>query len=447
MEGGDAAISLLRPDARPAVPPGRMGPLTVDMERLRTLAREAVTAKIRELEEQAPGGRGTLPDGFLKEKVRPVVEALIQQQYPTMLILQRQTLTDQLLQDMLGLGPLEPLLQDPEVTEIMVKTCREIWVERGGSLVRTEATFRDDRQVRDVLQKIVAPIGRRVDDARPMVDARLPDGSRVNGVLYPVAVDGTTITIRKFRQLPGVQNLVRLGTLTPELCDFLAGAVRGRLNIVVSGSTGSGKTTLLNVLSQFIPPGERIITVENPVELQLRQEHVVRLEARPPNIEGVGEISIRDLVQNALRMRPDRIVVGEVRGGEALDMLQAMNTGHDGSLTTCHANDAQAAVHRLVTMAQMAGQPLPHRALLEQVAAAIHLIIHVERRPGGTRCVAQVAEVRALDSRQTGHLITHDLFRLVRHGDTWCLERTGGLSQRTLEHLQQYGVDGSRWSP
>ncbi len=307
--------------------------------------------------------------------------------------LDRPRVISEILNDVLGFGPIQPLIEDPEVTEIMVNGPNRVYVERGGRLEKSDICFRDEEHVRNVIQKIVGPVGRRIDESSPTVDARLPDGSRVNAVIPPLALDGSCITIRKFGRRLSADDLLRLGTLGRRELELLRDLVRGKLNVLVSGGTGSGKTTLLNVLSSFIPHDERIVTIEDAAELQLQQEHVVRLEARPPNIEGKGEISIRHLVRNALRMRPDRIIVGECRGGEALDMLQAMNTGHDGSLTTLHANSPRDAVSRLETLVLMAGEDLPLRAIREQIASAIDLIVQIARIRDGSRRVTRICEV------------------------------------------------------
>lgn len=325
---------------------------------------------------------------------------------------ERRRLTAELMDDVVGLGPLEPLLADRSVDEIMVNGCHEVYVERSGRLELTDVQFTSDDHLRRVIDRIVAQVGRRVDESSPMVDARLPDGSRVNAIVPPLAVDGPALTIRKFAVEPfQVHDLIERGAFTAEVADLLRAVVADGLNILISGGTGTGKTTLLNVMSSFIPDGERIVTIEDAVELQLRQPHVVRLESRPPNLEGSGQVTVRDLVRNSLRMRPDRIIVGEVRGAEALDMLQAMNTGHDGSISTVHCNSPRDALSRLETMVLMAGLDLPSRAIRDQIAAAIDLIVHVQRFPDGQRAISQITEVLGLEGEV---ITTSDLMVLDR---------------------------------
>jgi pilus assembly protein CpaF len=311
---------------------------------------------------------------------------------------ERQALIQSVFDDILGYGPIDRLLRDPSISEIMVNGPHQVFVEREGRILRTDVHFVDEQHLRRIIDKIVSQVGRRVDEATPMVDARLPDGSRVNCIVHPLAIGGPFLTIRRFRADPfTVDDLMQMGTVSDQLAHFVDCCVRGRLNVVVSGGTGTGKTTLLNVLSAFIPADERIITIEDAKELQLQQPHVLCLEARPPNIEGRGEIRIRDLVRNALRMRPDRIVVGEARGAEALDMLQAMNTGHDGSLTTVHSNAPRDTLSRIETMALMAGMDLPVRVIREQMASALDLIVHLSRLRDGTRRVTHVSEVMGME--------------------------------------------------
>lgn len=355
---------------------------------------------------------------------------------------ERQRLFDAIIAEILGLGPLEPLLADDTITEIMVNGPKNVYIERAGNLSRANASFEDEDHVLRVLDRIVAPLGRRIDESSPTVDARLMDGSRVNAVIRPIALCGPTITIRKFSRRPfTVEDLIRFGTMTPEVAEFLRACVIGRLNMVVSGGTGSGKTTLLNVLSGFIPNDERIITIENAAELQLRQEHVVSLESRPPNIEGRGEITIRDLVVNSLRMRPDRIVVGECRSGEALDMLQAMNTGHEGSLTTAHSNSPRDTLARLEVMCLMAGMELPVRAIREQVASAIDLIVHQERMRDGARKIVKVTEIQGME----GDVITmSDIFEFeqtgIEAGKIIGRIRPTGLRPKFIDKIEASGI-------
>jgi pilus assembly protein CpaF len=311
---------------------------------------------------------------------------------------ERVRMLEQITDEILGLGPLEPLLRDETLTEVMVNGPQQVYIERDGKLELTNVTFQNDEHVMKIIQRIIAPIGRRVDESSPMVDARLADGSRVNAIIPPLSLVGPVITIRKFSATPyTVDDLVRFGTSTPEMFEFLEACVKARLNIFVSGGTGSGKTTMLNILSSFIPDDERIVTIEDAAELQLRQEHVVTLESRPSNIEGKGAIPIRELVRNALRMRPDRIVVGECRSGEALDMLQAMNTGHDGSMSTGHANTPRDMLSRLETMVLMAGMDLPLRAIREQISSAVDLIVHQNRLKDGSRKIVNITEVQGME--------------------------------------------------
>nr|WP_243113822.1 CpaF family protein [Desulfofundulus salinum] len=356
----------------------------------------------------------------------------------------RQRIINEIIDEAIGFGPITSLLKDPEVTEIMVNGPRQVYVERGGRLELTPITFRDDQHVMHVIEKIVAPLGRRIDESSPMVDARLPDGSRVNAIIPPLALNGPTITIRKFFQDPlTVENLLSLGTLTEEMALFLEACVRARLNMIVSGGTGSGKTSMLNILSSFIPADERIITIEDAAELQLRQEHVVTLESRPANMEGRGEVTIRDLVRNALRMRPDRIIVGEVRSGEALDMLQAMNTGHDGSLTTGHANSPRDILSRLETMVLMAGVDLPVRAIREQISSALDVIVHMARLKDGSRKVTHITEVQGMEGDV---IVLQDLFLFEQtgvdgNGKILGRFRATGIRPKFIDRLEVCGIE------
>src|SRR5664280_1680467 len=342
---------------------------------------------------------------------------------------ERVRMLEQITDEIIGLGPLEPLLRDESITEVMVNGPRQVYIERSGKLELTNVVFQNDDHVMRIIDRIIAPIGRRIDESSPMVDARLTDGSRVNAIIPPLSLIGPVVTVRKFSASPfTVDDLVRFGTATPEMFDFLRACVEARLNIFVSGGTGSGKTTTLNVLSSFIPTDERIVTVEDAAELQLRQEHVVTLESRPPNIEGRGAITIRDLVRNCLRMRPDRIIVGEVRGGEALDMLQAMNTGHDGSLTTLHANTPRDSISRLETMCLMSGMNLPLKVVREQIAAAIDLIVQQSRLKDGSRKVTSITEVAGME----GDVIVMQ--------DVFVFEQTGIVEGKIQGRLKPTGI-------
>jgi pilus assembly protein CpaF len=358
-----------------------------------------------------------LDDPSMRPKVLGALRRIVQQmdaRIPPEI--ERDTLIGELADEALGLGPLERFLGDPTITEVMVVDPNTIYVEQNGKISLTGARFTDDERVRAVIERIITPLGRRIDESSPLVDARLKDGSRVNAVIRPIALRGSCITIRKFSKTPlTVEKLIEFGTMTHSMAQFLHRCVIAKKNIVISGGTGSGKTTLLNVLSGSIPAEERIVTIEDAAELQLKQPHVVSMETRPANLEGRGEYTIRDLVKNALRMRPDRIVVGECRGGEALDMLQAMNTGHDGSLTTTHANSPPEAIARLETLALMAGVDLPIRAIRDQIGSAIHVIVQQTRLPDGTRKVTEISEVLGVE-RDTGEIQTRPIFEFVRTG-------------------------------
>ncbi len=355
---------------------------------------------------------------------------------------ERARLFEQIAAEILGLGPLQTLLEDDTITEIMVNGPKNIYVERRGKIFRVPVGFESSEHVMRIIDRIVAPIGRRIDESSPYVDARLPDGSRVNAVIPPISLVGPVITIRKFARNPiTVDQLIQFGTATPELIEFMRACVQARLNCVISGGTGSGKTTLLNILSGFIPGDERILTIENAAELQLRQEHVVTLESRPPNIEGRGEITIRQLVINALRMRPDRIIVGEIRDDAALDMLQAMNTGHDGSMTTAHSNSPRDTLSRMETMTLMAGMDLPVRAVREQISSAINLIVHQERMKDGTRKIVNITEVTGME----GDIITlTNIFEFEQtgfeNGKVVGRLRATGLRPRFMDRIESSGI-------
>jgi pilus assembly protein CpaF len=350
----------------------------------------------------------------VRREVSQIIEALVVAESTPMTFAERERLAQEVLDEVFGLGPLEPLLKDPTVSDILVNTYKSVYVERNGLLELTPVQFRDDSHLMAIIDRIVSAVGRRVDESSPMVDARLPDGSRVNAIIPPLAVDGPCVSIRRFGRDPlTADDLIRNNSITPQVVDLLRACVRARLNILVSGGTGSGKTTLLNVLSSFISNRERIVTVEDAAELQLHQEHVVRLETRPPNIEGSGAVRQRQLVINCLRMRPDRIVVGEVRGEEALDMLQAMNTGHDGSLTTVHANTPRDALGRLETMVAMANLNIPEAATRRQIASAIQLVVQQSRQSDGTRKLMNVTEITGME----GETITmQDIFTFQKKG-------------------------------
>jgi len=350
----------------------------------------------------------------VRQTIQDLFDQILTQENIILARTERERLFEGIVAEILGFGPLETLLADEHVSEIMVNGPEKVFVERKGKITKTNIIFENNEHVMKVIDRIVSPLGRRVDESSPYVDARLPDGSRVNAIIPPLALNGPTLTIRKFEKDPlTIDDLIRFGSLSPEVAEFLKACVMGRLNMVVSGGTGSGKTTLLNVLSSFIPNDERIVTVENAAELQLRQEHVVTLESRPANIEGKGEVTIRDLVINTLRMRPDRVVVGECRGGETLDMLQAMNTGHDGSLTTAHANSPRDMLSRLETMCLMAGMDLPVRAIREQVASAIDLIVQQARMRDGSRKIVNVTEVQGMEGDV---IVMSDIFSFEQQG-------------------------------
>jgi pilus assembly protein CpaF len=386
---------------------------------------------------------GLLPPDVLQAQIRRIVEELLADEETPLNRQEREQLILEVQHETFGLGPLEPLMQDRTVSDILVNGPAEIYVERRGKLERARAAFRDSAHLMQIIDRIVSAVGRRVDESSPMVDARLPDGSRVNAIIRPLALDGPVLSIRRFAADPyKMSNLVEFGTLTPALAEFLEAAVRARLNILVSGGTGAGKTTLLNVLSNAIPSSERIITVEDSAELQLQQDHVVRLETRPANVEGMGAVTQRDLVRNALRMRPDRIVIGEVRGGEVLDMLQAMNTGHDGSLSTVHANSARDAMSRIETMVLMSGLSLPMRALRDYIASALDMVVHVGRLSDGTRKLMRVCEITGMEEDV---VTTQDIFMfeqegLAEDGQVIGWHRATGIRPKFSERLVRTGI-------
>jgi pilus assembly protein CpaF len=406
---------------------------------------ELKTRVHRQLIERLDLGKlATMPVDVVQQQIRRIVEDMLVAEETPLSRQEREELVREVQHETFGLGPIEPLMQDPSVADILVNGAHDVYVERYGKLERTNVIFRDDAHLMQIIDRIVAAVGRRVDESSPMVDARLPDGSRVNAIIPPLALDGPVLSIRRFALDPlRMSDLLDYGTLTPGLADVLRAAVLARLNILVSGGTGAGKTTLLNVLSNAIPTSERIVTIEDSAELQLQQEHVVRLETRPSNIEGKGAVSQRELVRNALRMRPDRIVIGEVRGAEVLDMLQAMNTGHDGSLSTVHANSSRDALSRIETMILMAGISLPVHAMRDYVASAVDAIVHIARLSDGTRKVVRMTEIVGMEQ---DIITTQDIFIFEQEG----VEKDGrvrghhratGIRPKFSDRLLRAGID------
>ncbi len=413
-------ILVERPEADPA-PQGLATTLRPDMRQLRGRLLQRV---ITELD---PGAQHD--SGRVRRQIEELFTTALDGEEVPLPRGERNRLLEAVIADITSYGPIDPLLRDEAITEIMVNGPDQIYVEREGKLCETDVRFDNDDHVKRIIDRIIAPLGRRCDESSPMVDARLPDGSRVNAIIPPLSLVGPVLTIRKFSKDPlQVEDLVEFGTISPEFVEFAQACVRGKLNLLISGGTGSGKTTLLNVMSSFIPETDRIVTIEDAAELQLRQRHVVRLEKRPPNIEGKGEIGIRDLMVNSLRMRPDRIIVGECRGSEALDMLQAMNTGHDGSMTTAHANTPRDALARIETMVLMAGTELPLRAIREQIASALDLVIQQERMQDGSRKVVRVSEVQGME----GDVITLQ--------DVFVFQQTGVENRRVVGSLRPVGI-------
>ena len=373
---------------------------------------------------------GELEGETLRREIRLVVEHLCDTENPLLNRLEREQLIDEVLDETFGLGPLEVLLKDPTISDILINGPKNIYVERRGKMEKTSVVFRDNDHLMQIIDRIVSKVGRRVDETCPMVDARLPDGSRVNAIIPPLALDGACVSIRRFGANPlKLEDLLNYKAFTPEMAMLLEGAIKARLNIIISGGTGSGKTTLLNTLSSFIPNSDRVVTIEDAAELQLQQDHVVRLETRPPNIEGKGAITATDLVKNALRMRPERIIIGECRGGETLDMLQAMNTGHEGSMTTMHANTPRDALSRLETMIMMSGIELPMKAMRTQIASAVNLIIQANRLQGGPRKITHITEICGMEQDT---IVMQDIFRYVQDG----IDEMG----RAFGHFEATGV-------
>ena len=382
------------------------------------------------------------PDRVHAEVARLAEDLLLAENLPLSTI-ERDRLVSEVNHELFGLGPLEPLLADPTISDILVNSHSKIYIERKGKLEKTSIAFKDDEHLMRVIERIVSTVGRRIDEAQPMVDARLPDGSRVNAIIPPLAIDGPTLSIRRFGTDPlKMAALIENGALTKEIAILFEMCVRARLNIIISGGTGAGKTTLLNALSAYIPADERIVTIEDSAELQLQQPHIVRLETRPPNIEGRGEVTQRDLVRNALRMRPDRIVIGEVRGGEAIDMLQAMNTGHDGSLTTIHANTPRDALSRMETMIQMTGMRLSDRAMRQQISSAVDLVVQVARLTDGTRRITSISEITGMEGETTTmqELFCFERIGVDPAGKVMGRFRPTGIRPRFSERLKQYGM-------
>ena len=379
----------------------------------------------------------------LRREIRVVVEHLCDTENPLLNRSERERLVEEVLDEAFGFGPLELLLKEEGVADIMINGPKHVFLEKDGRIVKSDVTFRDNDHLLQILDRIVSKVGRRVDETSPMVDARLPDGSRLNAIIPPLALDGPSLTIRRFGSNPlTLEDLLKFGAFTPEMVMFMEGAMKARLNIIISGGTGSGKTTLLNTLSSFISNENRIVTIEDAAEIQLQQEHVLRLETRPANIEGNGSVTATDLVKNALRMRPDRIIIGECRGGEALDMLQAMNTGHDGSLTTVHANNPRDAISRIETLVNMSGVELPLSAVRKQIASAVHLIIQASRLQGGPRKVTYITEIVGMEQDT---IVMQDIFTFVQEGIDGNGKATGhfqstGVRPKCIEHLEQSGV-------
>ena len=420
--------------------PTLRGPDTGTLETLENLKRDIHNKLVDKLDLTKVG---ELQGEVLRREIRLVVEHLCDSEETLLNRAEREQLIEEVLDETFGLGPLEMLLKDQTISDILINGPKSVYVERRGKLEKTDVEFRDNQHLLQIIDRIVSKVGRRVDEVSPMVDARLPDGSRVNAIIPPLALDGAAVSIRRFGSNPlKLEDLLHFRAFTPEIVLLLEAAIKGRLNLVISGGTGSGKTTLLNTLSNFIPSHERIVTIEDAAELQLQQEHAVRLETRPPNIEGKGQISATDLVRNALRMRPERIIIGECRGGETLDMLQAMNTGHDGSLTTMHANSPRDAISRLETMIMMSGFEMPIKAMRQQISSAVHLIVQTNRLQGGPRRVTHVTEIVGMEEDT---VVMQDIFRYMQEGVDEAGRARGrfestGIRPNFMERLESAGI-------
>ena len=420
--------------------PTLRGPDTGTLETLENLKRDIHNKLVDKLDLTKVG---ELQGEVLRREIRLVVEHLCDTEETLLNRAEREQLIEEVLDETFGLGPLEMLLKDQTISDILINGPKSVYVERRGKLEKTDVEFRDNQHLLQIIDRIVSKVGRRVDEVSPMVDARLPDGSRVNAIIPPLALDGAAVSIRRFGSNPlKLEDLLHFRAFTPEIVLLLEAAIKGRLNLVISGGTGSGKTTLLNTLSNFIPSHERIVTIEDAAELQLQQEHAVRLETRPPNIEGKGQISATDLVRNALRMRPERIIIGECRGGETLDMLQAMNTGHDGSLTTMHANSPRDAISRLETMIMMSGFEMPIKAMRQQISSAVHLIVQTNRLQGGPRRVTHVTEIVGMEEDT---VVMQDIFRYMQEGVDEAGRARGrfestGIRPAFMERLESAGI-------
>jgi len=439
------ALFRRQPDSAPAIAVGSTGPNgRRELPDARAGYYELKNRVHRQLIERIDLTKiGVLPADVLQSQIRRIVEDMLVDDDTPLSRQEREQIIVEVQHETFGLGPIEPLMQDPSVSDVLVNGPKHVYIERRGRLERTKVIFRDDAHLLQIIDRIVSAVGRRIDESSPMVDARLADGSRVNAIIPPLALDGPVLSIRRFAADPlKMSDLIEFETLTPALAEFIRAAVQARLNVLVSGGTGAGKTTLLNVLSNAIPPTERIVTIEDSAELQLQQDHVVRLETRPPNMEGAGAVTQRDLVRNALRMRPDRIVVGEVRGAEVLDMLQAMNTGHDGSLSTVHANSARDALSRLETMVLMSGLTLPLRAMRDYIASALDMVIHVGRLSDGSRKVLRVVEISGMEEDV---VTTQEIFLFQQDGigpdgRVRGFHRATGIRPKFMDRLVRAGI-------